>query len=489
MKYRTRHRYIDIFLHLSLVLAFLQGGVVSAATRKQESIEWSVEQISQAEEDANTPAIVVDIAGGVHVFWSEGDFGGKRSALLYARLLDGMWSLTDILVGNEISNTDVVLDEEGVFHLVWAEESEILYSSAFYDEALRPQAWSKPVRLVAGPCYHPQIAMDRAGNLHTAFACFAEEATIEHMRSVDGGSSWSRQIVYSVHSDDRAADRPRFALAEDGTLHMVWGEVSKPTYYGGAGVYYSKSEDDGVTWSSPHRLDFIAGSEEELGAWQASIRAFGESEVHVIWNSHSEGGRRYHQFSLNNGDTWSDPNPIWDTFVSQTGPNPMISDSDGTLYLFSAGTFDWNLPQGVYFSLWTGEEWETPQLIHEDINQPHWLDVGITNGRRVHITWEAREQYPRGVWYASGEVEAKYLPSGELPVKTPTPLIELNITQTPPRVEQPSLTPTIEITKEFFQEPETSKPKSISTILVVSALRSVLIPIGTKQIIGILRKR
>ena len=160
---------------------------------------------------------------------------------------------------------------------------------------------------------------------------------VDFMLSSDYGNNWSDPKEFdNPHADTTIMFKPQMAISENGDLHLVWSLVPQPEFYGGAGVYYSRSTNDGLSWTEPVRIDGVNIDIADLGAWNASIISVG-NELHVIWDSHPQAGRRYHVFSLNGGITWTEPNPIWGTFVSQTGPNPMIVDSLGNIYLVSSG--------------------------------------------------------------------------------------------------------------------------------------------------------
>ena len=168
----------------------------------------------------------------------------------------------------------------------------------------------------------------------------------------------------------------------------------------GWGVYYVRSTDGGASWSDPMRLDEDRPDADGEGAWQASIAALGNDEVHVVWDAHSLAGRRRHTWSRDRGKTWDAAQPIWGTFVSQTGPNPMITDSAGTLRLFSAGTLDWKQRQGVYWSRWTGSEWTNPWPLDLSSDGPHRIRLAVADGNTLHVVWQARQAEPRTIFHA-----------------------------------------------------------------------------------------
>jgi hypothetical protein len=389
-----------------LTVLLVLTGAIDVQAQAARSLRWSVKELSDGREAAGTPAIVADGTGAIHLFWTQRDDEKRTGAIYYGRTDGQRWFVNDILP-EMAANPQAAVDSAGVLHLIWltAATGELRYSYAPVSRADSPRAWAEPRTLTYGPAFSPRLLFDPAGVLHIVYTTTGETSEILYLRSTDNGRTWSRPaLIFESPSQAAAADRPRLALAPNGTLHMVWGLIPKASFYGGLGAYYARSADSGQTWVEPVRL---RGPDE--GAWQASIAVVGNDEIHVVWNSHTQSGKRHHQWSRDGGRTWSVPQPIWGSFVSQTGPNPMIVDAAGTLYLLSSGTFAWGERQGIRVSRWTGSSWADPEPVDLSSEEPHWLEVAITEGNTLHLVWEAREQTPRGMWYATAKTTAPYV--------------------------------------------------------------------------------
>jgi sialidase-1 len=67
-------------------------------------------------------------------------------------------------------------------------------------------------------------------------------------RSEDGGKTWSKQVV--IHEEGGTAPirvgNPCAIAERNGTVHLFFGLMGSPT---GNGLYYTRSTDDGLTWS------------------------------------------------------------------------------------------------------------------------------------------------------------------------------------------------------------------------------------------------
>jgi Neuraminidase (sialidase) len=62
------------------------------------------------------------------------------------------------------------------------------------------------------------------------------------------------------------------------------------------GVYYSRSDNNGVSWSVPIQLG-------EFDEGQPAIAVY-EDDVNVLWNGDAEKRGRYYRYSKNAGETW-----------------------------------------------------------------------------------------------------------------------------------------------------------------------------------------
>ncbi|RME40613.1 MAG: hypothetical protein D6788_02965 [Planctomycetota bacterium] len=124
-------------------------------------------------------------------------------------------------------------------------------------------------------------------------------------------------------------------------------------------VMFTRSEDGGMTWSPPVRIN---DDDPGNGAWQwfATMSVAPNGRIDVVWNDTRNTGaanlsETFYSFSFDGGRTWAANVPINPVFDSHVGfPNQnkmgdyydMISDNDGANLAYSA-TF--NGEQDVYF--------------------------------------------------------------------------------------------------------------------------------------------
>ncbi len=445
---------IFLCLLVGTLLVLILGSSSAAQAQSGSHLDWLVRQLSDGTEEAETPTILADDSGRIHIFWDQISSDGSVSAsglgaapgtilgnvqstygttrtIFYARNEGGRWSIGDIVNG-DVASPYAAIDSHGVLYLLWVEKDSLRLSYAPSATATSAWSWAKPTTIATGSIYNPIIQFDSKDVMHVAYSVIARPSAVYYLHSKDSGQTWSQPVIFESARQDAAAFKPQIALGEDGSVHLVWSLIPTSVYYGGLGVYYARSTNGGDTWSAPERIDKKASAMDSgVGAWNASIATIRGQEVHVVWDSHASAGNRFHQWSRDGGLTWSEPDRVFGAMVAQTGPNAMAVDSGGMLYVFASGTFNWNQPLGVYQSHWLGGKWSDPEVVDLSSAEPHWLQAAVLLGNTVNLVWEARAQKPRAVWYASASTSA--------PRSSPRPYNTIKVTPTLPVVSTSTL--------------------------------------------------
>jgi hypothetical protein len=125
-------------------------------------------------------------------------------------------------------------------------------------------AQSNPVRLETGVSghIHPALCASSKGTLVAVF-CKKEYAPYLLTRSTDGGSTWSKPVLFP-HTEKVQVYPGSLTTLADGRLVHAWNvwfslEDKKRSRY----VAYSISSDDGATWSEPKNLAKSADGKAE----------------------------------------------------------------------------------------------------------------------------------------------------------------------------------------------------------------------------------
>ena len=162
------------------------------------------------------------------------------------------WTAAKRLTWNsgDSMNPDLAVDSEFNFHVVWYDKtpgpSEIYYRRST-DLGI---SWSPMKRLTwtAGDSYDPDIAIDSSDALHVVWHDYTPGLPdIYYRRSADGGLTWSTTQRLTWTSG--WSYNPAIAIDSSGALYVVWSEEVPGTIE----VYYRKSTNGGTTWSSRFR--------------------------------------------------------------------------------------------------------------------------------------------------------------------------------------------------------------------------------------------
>lgn len=344
---------IPILIGLVLALSLLgrppQGVEASDSSWSEPKLLFS------SPDEAFQPNLSIDQEGGVHAFWHvvrapKTSSGSTKDQLFYTQLRDSRWSSpTDVFDGSATDPMSVV-DQFGVIHLFWAGPNDYLFNSdAAVGRAALASAWTSPSSRIAVN-QAGEIAADQRGNLYLVYPR-AGVSGLFYSVSNDGGNSWSFPVTISRAGSSASANYTRVAVGPDGTIHVVWTEFQLPDGWPPLGVYYAHSTDGGVSWSNPVQ---IAGP----GFTQGNVAAGPNGVVHVAWNGMSGVHGRYHRWSSDGGNTWSDADILKTPDVGGSeGPPQMVIDSAGALHILTTDG------GRVWYGVWNNEGWSPLEYI------------------------------------------------------------------------------------------------------------------------------
>jgi hypothetical protein len=212
-------------------------------------------------------------------------------------------------------------------------------------------------------------------------------------RSLNGGLTWS-QIVMG----------PRFAAVGDGTCpsnsyfariypiwrHMGWGEPAvgpnQTVHYVYAGhgqgsdngdVFYTRSTDNGATWSTPLLLNTDTPGIQYHTQWMPSLSANPSGKVTASWydrrsvntacGSPTDPGCNYERYgrqSADNGATWQASD-----FAISSSIIPQPQQQDGGVQSCYAGDYDYSTAQGGNaYVTWTDGRRNVNGIQVQDVN-------------------------------------------------------------------------------------------------------------------------
>jgi hypothetical protein len=397
---------------LAALLAVSAGAV--GADDVLEIGQWSERTIVyQGSDDvANIRAgMAADPFGGIHLMWYRED-----DSIMYSRWDGSGWTApVDILISPNNDRTyraAFAIDQAGRLHAVWGGSEALYYSHSRYDQAQSAANWSTPTVIGSPSSAYSIVA---GGNsLRLVYSAFGEE--VYYSSSPDGGATWGPAVQVSESLYGEATNEPRIFYDQNGILHVVWNSIPLPDGYPPAGVFYAQSVDDGATWSPPVQLGGL-----DMG--QPNVAVAGDGTVHVVWNGRVGVGGRYHTWSADGGEAWSDVEritmPPAELAGGLTHPPSLTVDGEGVLHFL----FTTNTPGAVY-TYWTGDRLVPPQLLVSAAEGDWWNEQAsllAAFGNQLHLI--AMGASTRFLWHSWALLDAEAIPPRPTPryESTPTP--------------------------------------------------------------------
>lgn len=351
---------------------------------------WSAPQRIMATEGSvgtGNMATVVDHHGHLHLFyvhWPNESLGRAIEHRVWTEE-EGWSESNDIISGDgPLEPLAAAIDENDIIHLVWP-GLELNYASAPAQSAHSANAWRSPVR-IGRALEGVGIVVSRTGQVYVAFSDQDKLGTVSLVVSSDGGDTWSDTRLVADAESHSAPRWVQLAMDANGGLHVVWTESRLPLAWPNTGVYYSRSEDGGSTWTQPLQVAGAAHS-------QIGVSVVGRREIHLVWRSNVGGDGTFHQASIDGGSTWLNRN-VLDDGGGQSGLPAFGVDSIGRLHFV--------IGPGKYAS------WENGRLSgYDNVSAPLFSSVkssveravfAVTNGNRLHLIIEVDGE---SLWYFS----------------------------------------------------------------------------------------
>ncbi len=321
---------------------------------------WSAPiTLSKSPGDAGLPTVTTDAEGRLHALWSESPAGGGPGTVLTYVRGDGVnWSAPAVVLRSpegKAESPSLVADAGGMLHAVWSGgyTGEILYSQAFIRDAASSSGWSSPKplpspRAVGG---WPDLAVDASGSLQAVYAVpLNEDRGVYYTRSDDQGVTWitPSKVFDAATAEWAMARQTSLAVDGKGRLHVVWVRAALPEDNSPLGVYYARS-DDGLSWSAA--LEIAGGAAD-----RPQIIAALPDQIHLVWiKTATAGTELWHQWSPDGGETWSAPARVPNLRNISPGVG-LAADGNGVVYLVGIERTQQD-SAALFYLRWDGQGW------------------------------------------------------------------------------------------------------------------------------------
>ena len=209
----------------------------------------------------------------------------------------------------------------------------------------------------SGQSGNAAIAVEPSGEIHVVWQDDTPgNFEIYYKKSPDGGVGWTTNKRLTFSSGNSGS--PAIVVDASFNLHVVWEE----DLTGNSEVYYKKSTDAGVTWTAAKRLSLTANA-----SYNPGIAVDPSGKVHVVWSEDISGNEEIsYTKSRDSGVTWTAAKRL--SWTPDESENPVIkAGSSGLLHL-----------------VWSEEMSDNAEIFHKKST-----DGGATWSASKRLTWNS----------------------------------------------------------------------------------------------------
>ncbi|HEX8183950.1 MAG TPA: sialidase family protein [Blastocatellia bacterium] len=226
------------------------------------------------------PRLALDSNEAVNITW--GDTLGGRRRVMFARSTDQGETFTEPLnisrSSGEAFEPEIAVDPGNAINVAWEDSATGVNSIMFSRSTDEGKTFSTPLRVSKGtdPATEAHIASDGAGRLSVVWVQGTEEEKqAYYSRSTDGGLTFSDPVNLS-NTAGASISKPLIATFRDIVYVAYQNEARRDMQ-----VYLTKSEDAGVSFSSPVQVSNADNSKGR--AHSAAMVVDSRGVLHIVW--------------------------------------------------------------------------------------------------------------------------------------------------------------------------------------------------------------
>ena len=260
---------------------------------------WSaLINLSSTSAESDYPFIALDSLGNISVVWEEGAPPGE---IFFRRSTDNgaSWSAAVNISNNsgDSGSPKISVDSSGNINVVWMDNDPGNRDTYFTCSEDNGATWSqvKNVSNSTDDSFNPDIAIDNSGNINIVWRENATNFDVYYSRSTNNGGSWSQ--VKNISNSTSISDFPAIAVDSAGNINVVWVDISTGVW----DVLFSRSSNNGAGWSTAVNITSNAGN-----SFQPTIAVDSAGNINVVWGDDTPGNHDvYFSRSLDDGSTWT----------------------------------------------------------------------------------------------------------------------------------------------------------------------------------------
>jgi hypothetical protein len=339
------------------------------------------------------PAIATDSNNHIHVVWDDTSPGNQE--IFYKKSTNGGTSWTTRRLtwnSGESSYPRIAVDLSNNIHMFWLDDIPGNWEIYHKKSTDGGSSWiTSRLTYSSGRSYGPDIAIDSNSHIHAVWADDTPgNLEIYYKKSTDGGISWSTKRITWIPG---SSGGPAVAVDSNNNILLVWTDkIPGTTTYK---IYYKRSTDGGATWPKYQQISWI-----KKGSRSSDIAVDSNDHIHVVWSGDTGNPvpELYYQRSSDGGATWTKKRLTWILNWSQ---KPIIAiDSNDNIHVA------WRI--GHYYDLYIcykrstdgGATWpKYKRLTWSGLSGGH--EMGIGSNKNIHMVW-SDEAHAIEIYYKKG---------------------------------------------------------------------------------------
>ncbi len=235
----------------------------------------------------------------------------------------------------------------------------------------------KRLSWTSGQSENAAIAVDASGKIHVVW----QDATtgnfeIYYKKSPDGGVTWTtgQRLTFTSGS----SGSPAIAVDTSLNLHVVWQDDTSGNYE----IYHKKSTDGGLAWTTSKRLTWTSGGSEH-----PAIGVGSSGNLHVVWSDNSPGNDEiFYAKSKDKGANWAANQRL--TWTSGGSKIPAIGvDSSGNPHVVWRDDTPGNFELYYKSSPDGGATWATNKRLTWNSGTSNEPVIAVDASGHLHVVW------------------------------------------------------------------------------------------------------
>lgn len=245
------------------------------------------------------PAIFADATGNLHLVWVSDSPGNREIYYAFKGREADDWSAPS-RVSNSAGASEspnVVADGMGGVHVVWYDSTPGVAEIYYAAKAPGAAAWSQAVDVsnTAGGSQWPALAIDDEGRLHLVWqdtlplAGQGQALILYHATKAANGDWSARQEIARNQANGQRAQPPALTISPNGAIHVSWASMTDYR------LYYAFKPDNEAGWSQPQVVAPLITPPNPASQWYfIGLAADPDRGIHLLWND-MESGATFNQ--------------------------------------------------------------------------------------------------------------------------------------------------------------------------------------------------